>query len=65
MKTSTIPEAKHNLSNLIHRLETEEAIHLTHHGNPVAVMMSEDQDQNLIAPKKSLNTAILEIGEIK
>jgi prevent-host-death family protein len=59
MKTSTIAEAKNNLSNLIHQLETEEAIHLTRHGKPVAVMMSEDQYQNLVAPNKSVNTAIL------
>jgi len=59
MKTSTIAEAKNNLSNLIHRLESEEAIHLTRHGKPVAVMMSENQYQNLIAPTKSVNTAIL------
>lgn len=59
MKTSTIAAAKNNLSNLIHQLETEKAIHLTRHGKPVAVMMSEDQYQRLIAPNKSLNAAIL------
>lgn len=59
MKTSTIAAAKNNLSNLIHQLETEEAIHLTRHGKPVAVMMSENQYQNLIAPNKSMNAAIL------
>lgn len=59
MKTSTIAEAKNNLSNLIHQLETEKAIHLTRHGKPVAVMMSEDQYQNLIAPNKSVYAAIL------
>ncbi len=40
MKTSTIAEAKNNLSNLIHQLETEKTIHLTRHGKSVAVMMS-------------------------
>ncbi len=59
MKTNTIAEAKNNLSQLIHQLETGETIHLTRYGKPVAVMMSEDQYQNLIAPNKSLNTAIL------
>ena len=59
MKTSTIADAKNNLSNLIHQLEAGEAIHLTRYGKPVAVMISEEQYQNLIAPSKSLNTAIL------
>ena len=58
MKTSTIAEAKNNLSQLIHQLETGEAIHLTRYGKPVAVMMSENQYQNLIVPDKSLNAAI-------
>lgn len=59
MKTSTIAEAKNNLSNLIHQLETEKTIHLTHHGKPVAVMMSDNQYQSLIAPNTSVNAAIL------
>ena len=59
MKTSTIAEAKNNLSHLIHQLELEEPIHLTRYGKPVAVMMSESQYQKLLSPPKSLNTAIL------
>lgn len=59
MKTSTIAEAKNNLSHLIHQLELEEPIHLTHYGKPVAVMMSESQYQELVSPTKSLNSAIL------
>ncbi len=59
MKTSTIAEAKNNLSQLIHQLEVEETIHLTRYGKPVAVMMSEAQYQQLISPVKSLNSAIL------
>ena len=59
MKTSTIAEAKNNLSHLIHQLEVEEPIHLTRYGKPVAVMMSENQYQKLISPSKSLNLAIL------
>jgi prevent-host-death family protein len=41
MKTSAIAGAKNNLSQLIHQLESDEAIHLTRHGKPVAVMLSE------------------------
>ncbi len=59
MKTSTIAEAKNNLSHLIHQLEGEEPIHLTRYGKPVAVMMSETQYKQLISPVKSLNSAIL------
>ncbi len=59
MKTSTIAQAKNNLSQLIHRLDGEEPIHLTRYGKPVAVMMSETHYKNLISPSKSLNSAIL------
>lgn len=59
MKTSTIAEAKNNLSHLVHQLKAGESIRLTRYGKPVAVMMSEDQYQHLIAPNKSLNAAIL------
>jgi len=59
MKTSTIADAKNNLSNLIHQLEVEDSIHLTRYGKPVAVMMSESQYQKLVSPPKSLNLAIL------
>ncbi len=59
MKTSTIAEAKNNLSHLIHQLETEDSIQLTRYGKPVAVMMSEAQYKKLTSPAKSLNSAIL------
>lgn len=59
MKVSSIAEAKNNLSHLIHELDTEEAIQLTRHGKPVAVMMSEAHYKKLRSPTSSLNTAIL------
>ncbi len=59
MRTSTIAEAKNNLSQLIHQLETGEAIHLTRYGKPVAVLISENQYQRAIGTNKSLNSAIL------
>jgi prevent-host-death family protein len=59
MKTSTITEAKNNLSQLIHQLETGEAIHLTRYGKPVAVLISENQYQRAIGANKSLNSPIL------
>jgi prevent-host-death family protein len=59
MRTSTIAEAKNNLSQLIHQLETGEAIHLTRYGKPVAVLISENQYQRVIGTNKSLSSAIL------
>ncbi len=58
MKTSTIAEAKNNLSQLIYQLESDEPIHLTRHGKPVAVMLSEVSYQKLIHKDNSLYQAI-------
>lgn len=57
MKTSTIAAAKNNLPQLIYDLEFEEAIHLTRHGRPVAVMLSEANYQKLTR-KNNLYSAI-------
>lgn len=58
MKTSTIAEAKNHLSKLIHQLESDGAIHLTRHGKPVAVMLSEANYQKLTQKNKGLFQAI-------
>ena len=58
MKTSTIAEAKNNLSQLIYQLESDEPIHLTRHGKPVAVMLSEANYQKLTQKNKGLFQAI-------
>lgn len=58
MKTSTIAEAKSNLSQLIHQLESDEVIHLTRHGKPVAVMLSEANYQKLTQKNNGLFQAI-------
>jgi len=58
MKTSTIAEAKNNLSQLIHQLQSDEPIHLTRHGKPVAVMLSEANYQKLTQKNKGLFQAI-------
>ena len=47
MKISTIAEAKNNLSQLIHQLDSGEPIQLTRHGKPVAVLLSETNYQQL------------------
>jgi PHD/YefM family antitoxin component YafN of YafNO toxin-antitoxin module len=43
---------------LIHQLESDEAIHLTRHGKPVAVMLSEANYQKLTQKNKGLFQAI-------
>jgi len=58
MKTSTIAEAKNNLSQLIHQLDSDEAIHITRHGKPVAVMLSEANYQKLTQKNNGLFQAI-------
>ncbi len=58
MKISTIAEAKNNLSQLIYQLEADETIHLTRHGKPVAVMLSEANYQKLIHKNNSLYQSI-------
>lgn len=58
MKTSTIAEAKNNLPQLIRQLESDEAIHLTRHGKPVAVMLSEANYQKLSQKSLGLYQAI-------
>lgn len=57
MRTSTIAETKNNLSQLIYKLD--EPVHITRHGKPVAVMMSEAKYQQMLTPKNnSLSDAI-------
>jgi prevent-host-death family protein len=58
MKTSTIAEARNNLSQLIYQLDSDEVIHLTRHGKPVAVMLSEANYQKLTKKNKGLYQAI-------
>jgi len=58
MKTTTIAEAKNRLSQLIYHLDDDEPIHLTRHGKPVAVMLSETGYQKLTRQDNSLYQAI-------
>lgn len=59
MKTSSIADAKNNLSQLIHELDSDEPVHLTRYGKPVAVMLSEANYQKLIHKHEGLSQAIL------
>ncbi|MEQ1637545.1 MAG: type II toxin-antitoxin system Phd/YefM family antitoxin [Methylococcales bacterium] len=60
MKTSTIAEAKNSLSQLIHQLESDGPIHLTRHGKPVAVMLSETNYRKLTRNDNNLYQKILD-----
>ena len=42
MSQVSIAEAKNTLTRLIHEAERGEAIHITRHGKPVAVLLSEE-----------------------
>lgn len=53
MKTSTIADAKNNLSQLLAQLEVNEPIQLTRYGKPVAVILSQAGYQQLIQPEKN------------
>jgi prevent-host-death family protein len=58
MKTASITQAKNNLSSLIQQVEYSEPIHLTRHGKPVAVIISESDYQNLTPKTGNLFKAI-------
>lgn len=43
----SIADAKNTLTSLIHRAESGEVVHITRHGTPVAVLVSEPQYERL------------------
>ena len=47
MSQVSIAEAKNTLTHLIHEAERGEAIHITRHGKPVAVLLSEEVYEQL------------------
>ena len=47
MAQVSIAEAKNALTHLIHEAERGEAIHITRHGKPVAVLLSEEAYEQL------------------
>lgn len=58
MKTSTIASAKTHLTKLIYDLDAGEPIHLTRHGRPVAVILSQADYQKLTRQNSTLFSAI-------
>lgn len=53
-----ISQAKNHLPAIIHAVEDGEAVELTRHGKPVAVLLSTAQYQDLIQPHINLWEAI-------
>ncbi len=51
MPTVNIAEAKSHFSKLVHRAEQGERVHLSRHGKPVAVLLSESDYRALIAKR--------------
>ena len=51
MKESSIRDAKTKLTSLIHEAESGQAIRLTRHGKPVAVLVSNAEYENLQAAR--------------
>jgi prevent-host-death family protein len=54
MESTTIAEAKNNLPKLIHATEGGHTIHLTRHGRPVAVLISEERYRQLVGTGKAV-----------
>lgn len=48
-KSYTIADARHNLAAIVHELEHESSIQLTRRGHPVAVLMSVEEHERLLA----------------
>jgi prevent-host-death family protein len=63
METTTIADAKNNLPKLIHAAQAGEDIHLTRHGRPVAVLISEDRYQQMLRAGKSVFHEIMKWRE--
>lgn len=59
MEISSIAEAKNKLPQLIYAVERGEDIHLTRHGKPVAVLISEERYQQLFQAGKGVFQAII------
>lgn len=63
MDTTTIEDAKNNLPQLIHAVEKGKDIHISRHGKPVAVLISEERYKQLCQPATGVFHAIMEWRE--
>ena len=63
MTTVSIAEAKNQLTRIVQEAETGESVHITRHGKPVAVLVSETEYERLRSNKsepKSLWDTVLD-----
>ena len=60
MKKISVTKAQNNFSELISTVEQGEDIHLTQHGKPVAVLISEERYQQLLGNDKQVFNAIMQ-----
>ena len=63
MDTTTIEDAKNNLPQLIHAVEKGKDIHISRHGKPVAVLISEERYKQLCQPTTGVFDAIMDWRE--
>lgn len=59
-KFATTAEAKNTLPKLIHSAEAGEDIHISRHGIPVAVLISEERYQQAFGSSKHIFQSIME-----
>jgi prevent-host-death family protein len=55
MSQVSIAEAKNALTRLIHEAERGEAIHITRHGKPVAVLLSQETYEQLTSREQKMD----------
>ena len=63
MEITTIADAKNNLPKLIYSAEAGDYIHISRHGRPVAVLISEERYQQLLDTGKGVFPAIMQWRE--
>ena len=57
MNTVSIAEAKSQLPRMVHAAEAGEAVHITRHGKPVAVLLSEAEYARLRAGRDAAKSS--------
>lgn len=62
-KSYSIAEARHNLAALVHELEHKRLIALTRRGEPVAVLLSIEEYQRLLAKETNFWDAYIAFRE--
>lgn len=60
-KSYSVAEARNNLPHIVHEVEHSRAIEITRRGRPVAVIVSKEEYDRLLAPKKGFWTVYQEL----